>query len=417
MYKYLVSFVLLTPLIGIMLVEGGEYAASIGVNGYPNGAALAYACYAATVALVAWSCRGRTSDITRASVANKKNIDARSLVFGKNLLWVNAVFLVVFLFGFGAIQVWAGAVGKGEFRTGLGSLGAIPNLMAKFILPALLAYAASLFRRSSKRRDLRWLMAANFALLFAIGASWGFKTTAFIVLLPALLILYWQITFGSLVLLVSAFLAAIVAFFYQFDVDVETYAQVHTFLFTRITVIQGDVSWYVWEQYVSGEEFPNYWPTLLAAIGDKFLTLFGLSRSNFFEWTLYHYDLMITYIAGVPLDQIEDGHSITATPFSEGLVAGGLWGVAVFATLGGLLVGRMHGFIQRSLARGHDGRAALGATYFCFYIFAWLNGGAVIQLFHISVWIALLATLFAFKLMQLLGKRLAPKPSMSPDPA
>ncbi len=409
MYKYLVGFVLLTPLIGIWLVEGGEYAASLGFNGHPNGATLAYACYAATVAIVAWFCSGRRSGAPQ-RFADPRPADAQLRVFGKNLLLVSSLFLAIFLFGFGAINVWAGTIGKGEFRTGLGPLGAIPNLMTKFILPALLAYAAALFCKSTKRRSLRRLLAANFALIFVIGASWGFKSTAFIVLVPALLIIYWRIDFLALLKLVLAFLLLLVAFFYQFDVDVETYAEVHTFLFTRITVIQGDVSWYIWDKHVEGEPFPNYWPTLLAAFGDKLLTLFDLSRGNFFEWTLYHYDLMITYLAGVPLDQIEEGHSITATPFSEGLVAGGVWGVAFFALLGGLLVGRMHAFIQHSLRRGRDARAAIGATYFCFYIFAWLNGGAVVQLFHISVWVALAATLLAFKAMRKLGNRLAPRP-------
>lgn len=409
MYKYLVGFVLLTPLIGIWLVEGGEYAASLGFVGHPNGATLAYACYAATVAIVAWSCSGRRATVLQ-RFADTRLADAQLRVFGKNLLLVSTVFLLIFLFGFGAINVWTGAAGKGEFRTGLGPLGAIPNLMTKFILPALLAYAAGLFQKSSKRRSLRRLLAANFALIFVIGASWGFKSTAFIVLVPALLIIYWRIDLIALLKLVLVFSLLLVAFFYQFDVAVETYAEVHTFLFTRITVIQGDVSWYIWDKHVAGEAFPNYWPTLLAAFGDKLLTLFDLSRGNFFEWTLYHYDLMVTHLAGVPLDQIEEGHSITATPFSEGLVAGGVLGVAFFALLGGLLVGRMHAFIQCSLRQGRDARAAIGATYFCFYIFAWLNGGAVVQLFHISVWFALIATILAFKAMRKLGNRLAPKP-------
>ncbi|RVU43439.1 hypothetical protein [Rubrivivax rivuli] len=417
MYKYLVALVLTTPWIGVFLLEGGEYGATIGMYGYPNGATIAYGCYAVTVALVAWLARGRPGRARPALQTDARKIDARLQVFGTNLLFVNAAFLVVFLFGFGAIQVWAGAVGKGEFRTELGSFGAIPNLMAKFILPALLAYAAALFRRSSKSTRLRWLLGANFALLFVIGASWGFKTTALIVLLPAILLIYWRVTIFQMLRLVLLFVLAIVAFFYQYDVDVETYAEVHTFLLTRITVIQGDVSWLVWDKYINDEEFPAYAPTLLAAVGDKVLTLFGLSRGEFYEWMLFHYDLMITYIAGVPLDQIADGHSITATPFSEGLVAGGVGGVAFFALLGGLLVGRMYAFIERSLRQGHEARAAVGASYFCFYIFAWLNGGAVVQLIHISAWVALLATLFAFKAMQLLGRRTQARPIPPAAPA
>jgi hypothetical protein len=399
MYKYLVAFVLLTPLVGIWLVEGGEFAASVGLVGHENGASTAFAAYALTVAVVAWLSAGRS----RAELpvpARLRQADANLRVFGSNLLIVSAVFLAIFLFGFGAINVWAGAAGKGEFRVGLGPLGAVPNLMTKFILPALLAYAAALYRKSSRSAALRRLLGANFALVFVIGASWGFKSTAFFVLLPALLIIYWRIRVATLVMLALVFMVSLMAFFFMFDASVEESADAQSFLFRRITVLQGDVSWFMWDQYQSGEVFPNYWPTLFAAFGDKFLDLAGLAREDFYTWTLYHYDLMISYLAGAPLDQIEEGHSITATPFSEGLVAGGVAGVAFFAVFAGLLVGRLHGFIQRSLARGHDARAAIASTYFCFHVFAWLNGGAVVQLFHISVWFSLGATVLAFKLMR-----------------
>ena len=411
MYKYLVGMVLLTPLVGIWLVEGGEYAATLGVTGYENGASIAFAAYALTVAAIALLCAGRGRTNILVPEARPQD-DAMFRTYGANLLVVSAAFLVLFLFGFGAIRVWTGAVGKGEFRVGLGSLGAIPNLMTKFILPALLAYAATLYRKSSKRSGLRRLLGANFALVFMIGASWGFKSTAFLVLIPALLIIYWHIGLGTLVKLALAFVFSLMAFFYLFDADVEDYADMQTFLFRRITVLQGDVSWFIWDQHQAGEVFPSYWPTLLAALGDKILGIAGLSRVDFYGWTLYHYDLLITYLAGTPLDQIEEGHSITGTPFSEGLVAGGVAGVAFFAILAGLLVGRLHAFIQRSLARGHDARAAIGATYFTFHVFAWLNGGAVVQLFHVSVWFSLAATAFAFGVMRRLnlGRMTPPLP-------
>lgn len=399
MYKYLVGFVLLSPLIGIYLVETGEFAASVGITGYQNGATLAYACYAASIAIVAWLSGGRRPRQASLSETRHPRADAQFQAFAISLLWVSGVFLFLFLFGFGAIQVWSGDVGKGEFRTGLGAFGAIPNLMTKFILPALLAYAVALFYKTSKKRKFRWLLVGNFTLLFFIGASWGFKTTGFMVLLPALLILYWRITLGTLLMLTAAFVLAITAFFFQFDANVEGYADVSTFLLTRITVIQGDVAWYVWDKYISNEDFPNYWPTLLAAFGGNLMWLFGLSRSDYFKWMHHHYDLMITYIAEVPLQQIENGHTITATPFSEGLVAGGLLGVLFFAVLAGLLVGRTFAFIQRALQRGNDEGAALATTYFCFYIFAWLNGGAIVQLFHISVWFSLMFTMLAFRLI------------------
>jgi len=405
MYKYLVGIVLLLPLIGIIMVERGAFAASVGIFGYANGAGIAYAVYASVVVLVAWISNGQKPRLSQLSVNEEKHSDFKLKIFGVNLLLVNAAFLLIFLFGFGAINVWTGIIGKGEFRVGLGIFGAFPNLMTKFVLPAFLAYATSLYLKSSKSRRLQWLMVANFTLLFIIGASWGFKTTGFVVLLPALMIIYWKISIMSLLKLSFAFVAVVLMFFYIFDAGVQAYADVGTFLFTRVTVIQGDVAWYVWDKYITGQDLPNYWPTLLAAFGGNILTVFGLSRSDFYNWIYYHYDLLITYVAKVPLDQIENGHSVTATPFAEGLVAGGVWGIIFFSVIAGLIVGRLHSYIRRSLAYGHHIRAAVAATYFCFYVFSWLNGGAVVQLFHISLWIALFITLCAFKGMLLVGKK------------
>lgn len=399
MYKYLVGVVLLLPLLGILLVESGEFAVSVGLVGYENGASLAFGAYVLAVAGVAWTTRGKARSDHFVHASGSRD-DARLRVYGNNLLIVCAVFLFIFLFGFGAIGVWSGDVEKGEFRVGLGPLGAVPNLMTKFILPALLAYAAALYRKSSKSPRLRRLLGANMALIFVIGASWGFKTTAFFVLLPALLIIYWRVDIGTLIKLGAAFLLSLTMFFFLFDADVEDSADVLGFLFRRITVLQGDVAWFIWDLYQLGETFPDYGPTLLAAFGDKFLGFAGLSRDDFYTWTLYHYDLMITHLAGSPLEQIEEGHSITATPFSEGLVAGGIIGVAFFALLAGLLIGRLHAFIQRALQRGHDASAAIAATYFCSQVFPWLNGGAVVQLFHVSVWFSLAATAVAFQLMR-----------------
>lgn len=391
MYKYLIAFVLLTPLIGIHMVEGGEYAASVGVDGYKNGATIAFAIYAAVVAVIGWLTSGRGGDLQSTELTSMVPDEEVRGFCGKFLI-INLVFLLVFLFAFDAVKVWTGGVGKGEFRTGLGAFGAVPNLMTKFILPALLAYIASMYRRSPRTIGTTVLVVANFVLLFVIGASWGFKSTAFMVLTPALLVLYWRLSFFASLRLAAIFLVGLVVFFQLFDADVEVYADVQSFLLRRITILQGDVSWYVWDLYTVKENFPNYWPTLLAALGNTTLSWFGITHDDFYNWTMYHYDLMVTYVAGVSLEQIEGGHSITGTPFSEGVIAAGITGVACFAVIAGLLVGRMYHFINKSLVAGDDAAAAIGSTYFCFYVFAWLNGGAIVQLFHVSILVALLFT-------------------------
>lgn len=400
MFKYLVAFVLLTPLVGIMLVEGGEYAVSVGVDGSSNGAALAYLLYALGVAAVAFVSSRWSRRTTIPTPRPTQNPDAAFRQFSANLLAFNAIFLVMFVFGFGAIDVWTGAVGKGEFRVNLGAFGALPNMMTKFIVPALLAYLAVLYSRSSRRPPLRLQMTMNFGLAFVIGASWGFKSTALFILIPALLLFNWRIRFGTLIRLGLLFTAVLVGFFQLFDAGVEIDTDVQTFLLRRITVLQGDVAWHIWGLYKDGQAFPNYWPTLLAAVGDTALTLSGLSRAETYQWMDYHYDWMITSLAGAPIEQIAEGHSITATPFAEGLVAGGLAGVASFALIGGLLVGRTYVYLDRCLRRGDATRASMVSTYFCFCIFPWLNGGAIVQLFHVSLVVSIGSTFLVMKLMQ-----------------
>lgn len=412
MYRYLVAFALLTPLIGIWLVEGGEYAGSVGVEGSPNGATYAFSVYVAIVVAVALLSVGKKvppPEVTGPEPA----ATVRFKIFARKLLVFDAAFLAAFLFGFGAINVWSG-LGKGEFRVGLGAYGAIPNMMTKFIVPALLAYAAILYSRTSRRGASRLLWVANLLVAITIGASWGFKSTSAMVLLPAILLLGWRIRPKALIALATAFGASLVLFFEIFDTAIGANTDVGTFFLRRLTVLQGDVSWYLWGLYSEGQAFPNYWPTLLAGFGDKVLSGFGLSRSNTYEWMLYHYDWMLAYLGGLPLEASEGGHSIVGAPFSEGLIAGGLAGVAVFALVAGLLIGRMYRFLDQSLRHGRDVRAAIGATYFCFCIFPWMIGGGTVVLYHISTLISVGATLAALSVMRRRWVVKVPEPALTP---
>ena len=189
--------------------------------------------------------------------------------------------------------------------------------------------------------------------------------------------------------------------YYLFDQSSVIESSVIDLLVKRITIIQGDVAWYIWDLYIKGEQFPRYWPTLQASLSDTLLVLLGAERGNFFEWMSLHYDYIITYLAGSPPWQIQEGHSVTATPFAEGLIAGGIPGLIVITLVAGVLVGGMYRFIDYSLRNQHNVRAALGSTYFCFYIFGWLNSGGVVQLFHVSIWFGFAVLLGVLNLLRM----------------
>lgn len=399
MYKYLVAFVLSMPLIGIWFVEQGEFAMSIGVPGEANGATLAFAVYVAIIVGVALLCGGAYKP-RRAKAAPVVDLAQRRREyehFSRRLVWLNIAFLAIMLIGFGGIRVWLGTIEKGLFRATLGPFGSVAYLLTKFAVPAAFAYSTLLMMKVSEgeagaRWRIRRLWYLNTLLVFMAGSSWGFKTTGLFMLLPGLLILNWRLPAKRLVLFCAAFATALVLFFFWFDAELMEDTDVLTFLATRLTVLQGDVAWYVYGLRAEGEPLPNYWPTLLAAFGDTFLSMAGVSKDNAVEWMGYHYDWMITVLSGSPLEYVANGHSVTATPFAEGLVAGGLWGVLLFAVLGGLLVGRTYFHLDRAIQTERVMTAALLSTYFCFHIFSWLNGGAVTQLFHISVIFYVLAT-------------------------
>ena len=405
MYKYLLMFVLGSPLMGIWLVEGGSESLTTGIPGEENGATLAFALYAVVLSLVAWltanvSIWPAAAQAQAPAPATPDPVMARRefMQFSRRLLLINIVFLFAMLFGFGGIKVWLGTMEKGLFRASLGPLGALPYMMTKFTIPALFAYLTVLLVQSRNDRGCKRMWWLNAFVVFVAASTWGFKTTGLFMMLPGLLILNWKLSIGRLLAFAGVFLASLVALFFWFDSGMMADAEVFTFLFGRLTVLQGDLSWYLWGLYKAGTELPNYWPTLFAAAGDTVLGVF-ISKSNPVEWMSYHYDWMLTHLSGSSLEAIANGHSVTGTPFAEGVIAGGRFGVGLFAVVGGLLAGGVYRILSRAIHGGRAVTAALVSTYFCFHVFAWLNGGGITQLFHISVIANIAVAYFLLKLM------------------
>lgn len=406
MFKYMILFVLLTPLSGVSLVEDGAYATSVGQIGSPNGATIAFGVYVLSVLIFALLAVGR-----KHAPANVKKLSQSLIVsekqfflFTRRLLVLNIIFLMVMLFAFGGIHVWMGTLEKGMFRASLGPFGAVPFIMTKFVIPALFAYSTILLMRIRYNVRAKRIWWFNVLLIIVVGSTWGFKTTGVFMLLPGLLILNWSLSLYKALLLAAAFFGSLVLFFFLFDSALMDDVDVFKFLVERLTVLQGDVSWYVWGEYVNGNTLPNYFPTLLAGLGDTVIGIF-VDKRIFLDWMSFHYDWMLTYIATGSEEAIINGHSVTGTPFSEGVIAGGWIGVALFAIITGILIGRTYRILGNAIANGRAKTAALVSTYFCFHIFAWLNGGAITQLFHISVLANVLFALLLIKVMQSRVKR------------
>lgn len=392
MFKYLFLFTLLTPLIGIYLVEDGEYAGSVGKDGHPNGAFemfLVYVIIAITVALlVIFYRKKRLNRIREKSELVEENIhenETSYVVFSIAMMMFNLLLLVIFLFFFNAIGVWMGSVDKGVFRTSLGSFGSIAYNLTKLTCPSLFAYATLLFMKTRRKKMHSLLWMANIFVLIILGSTWGFKTTGIMMLMPGFVLLFWKVSVRVLLTLALGFSAVIYASFQFFDVGHVGEVDPLTFLFHRLTIYQGDVSWLLWGKYAEGGDFYNYFPTLMAGFGDTLLVrIADMDKDNLADWMLYHYDYILNYSAGIPLHMIAGGHNVVGTPFSEGLIAGGVMGIIIFAGIVGLITGTMYNLIKRFLFKSNKVLSALLATYFCFNVFPWLSGGGITMLYHIS---------------------------------
>ena len=404
MFKYLLFFVLFSPLIGIILVENGAFSISTAQVGHPNGAWLAYTAHCLVLlAVTFWTIKKKLGSPRRKTISTlylPPFVPLANIV-----LCVNVVFLTVMLFGAGGIEVLMGKMEKSGFRASLNYISAFALWIENYFVPSLLAYLSFVFTQSTKLPRERRLLALNIAICALIGLNWGSKATPLIMLLPSILIIYWKISIRKAMLLASIACLTLMATFMLFDRKDEGLGWVAdaadsslggavTFLGIRATVLQGDVAWYIWDMYEDKQELPPYFPTLYAAIGDRLFSLFsGIQRSDYPRWVKYHYDSLLTATAGVPLDEIFLwGHNVNGTIFSEGIIALGSPGYLVFSIIGGLCTGICFNIIKESMNSGTAIRAALYADYFCLIVFRWLTGGGITQLFHISVFLGIMMT-------------------------
>jgi hypothetical protein len=390
MHAYLVLASVLLPLSGVFLMENGAFGNSIGMSGYSNGVSVAYAIYALVLLFAYFSVR-----LIPSGMPVKRHLQNDSFArYVQTIFIVYLVVLMVMLFGAGAWRVWVGQIGKGAFRATLGSFGAVAYLLTNSVIPLLTAYAAVLYKCHGRGWRDQWLLGMAFLAVLVIGSTWGFKSTGITMLLPALIVIFWGASslriFSAITLIMLVFIGG----FYLFDQGTTEATEGPSLLFRRMTVLQSDVSWYLWNEHLSGAQFPSYFKTLMSFMGGRvFSFVSGITRETSDGWVLYHFDSLIGVLVGLPLSVIDEGHSIVGTPFADGLVMGGMPGVIIMALFAGGLAGLLCNMLERALRRGQLYRAAFIATYFGMFCITFLRNGAAVQLIHVSTIVGMLLAL------------------------
>lgn len=394
----LLFFVMFSPLIGVVMMENGAYSISTGLFGYENGITFPYIIFTFIFFLTIFLTQKVCIPIKFRHEANNLEYNLRKVL--KIVLLFNLIVLFIMLFLFSGYKVLLGEIGKGEFRISLGFFGPIAYLCTKFYVPILLVYISYLYIKVKK---FKYLLIINFIVAFLIGATWGFKTTSIFMIIPGLIVLLWNTKFYKILFVCLCLFLFIFGFALFFDSQNLDFRNTLNAIFVRLTIIQGDMVWHMWNLHNQNTlPLENYLVTLFSAIGDKLLNLLLTFTEE--EWIFYHYHLIITYFSGYDDAGLSTGHSVTGNIFGESISIAKYPINNLFAILAGIIVGLNIKLLKLFYKNNYPILLSLSVVFFISFIYPWLNAGGIVTLIHISSLFAIFTGLLLLKIIYRIAK-------------
>ena len=378
------AFVMILPLFGVIAMESGEVSFFVDEPGVPNGASLAYIAHLLVFAAAFYCVVRRSASAPATRIPQvpglARNLDSFS-IFCATLFAVLAVMMV---FVYGGIDVLLLKVDKAEFRVSLGPFGAVMSIATKWVMPTMLAallYALSSAGWNFIRRAMFGIAAI---CLVVVGASWGYKTTIFFMLLPSIIVTAWIARIRTLLLLGAAVLGVVIAFAVYFDQRPDAAAVIEA-LTLRLTALQGDLAWYTWEKISHGHMGPGYLKTFLPIFGDRVLeAITGASPSqNYADWASYYFGPSMTIWGGYPAESVAAGVTNQATLFGECVIIGGKYFFVLASGFFGALVGVFARWTRAAIQSGSPQLSATLATFFSFTVLPWALGNGLASLAYL----------------------------------
>ncbi|TAV89328.1 hypothetical protein [Rhizobium leguminosarum] len=385
-FRLILAAALFFPVAGALLLELGMWGQGINQYGYPNGATLAMLAFTAMFLGTASILEkvGVFASLGATSFKFPVDSDRTSIRCAVALLPM-ATYV---LFGLGGFHTIVNGTGAGEFRTGLGSGGSIGYLILKFYAPALFS-AAVLSMAAAGRVSAYGLI--GLICLALISVSFGYKSAIVMALLPTIVLLFWRAQMRTAIFLLAAALSILVVTYWFLKPDDQAKIPLLGAIAYRAFVLNAEGAWKIWDVYSSGGDLPSYVNTLPAILGDRILAaLTGITRSDPDAWVMSHFSLMATHLAGyTPTYLLATGHNNSAGAMAEGIVAGGVPGMLLFAVIAGALANALYHFIDNRLKAQDFAAASVAACYFIYCLISWLIGGGVVEIIHLSVLVGL----------------------------
>ena len=378
------AFVMILPLFGVIAMESGEVSFFVDEPGAPNGASLAYLAHLLVFA-AAFYCvvrSGASAAVTRIPriPGLASNLDSYAIFCAA--MFAVLAFLMVFVYG--GIDVLLLNVDKAEFRVSLGPFGAIMSIATKWVMPTMFA-ALSYALSSAGWNVIRGLMFGIAAIcLVIVGASWGFKTTIFFMLLPSIIVTAWIARIRTLILLGLVMLATVIGFAIYFDQSPDAASAIEALTF-RLTALQGDLAWYTWGKISQGHLGPGYLKTFLPIFGDRVLEWLTGARAsqNYADWASYYFGPSMTIWGGFPAERVAAGVTNQPTLFGECVIIGGKYFFVLASASFGAIFGVIVRWIRAAIRSGDPRLSATLATFFSFTVLPWALGNGLASLAYL----------------------------------
>lgn len=409
MFKLYIVVILLLPLIGLYSIEQNGY-----FGGYPNNSIWPYTLYLLCFYLSYKFIFKKTLKKQRIIKSNARSFRhvVLSSSFKRKTLLVLVVLLLISLFAFNGLNVITGKVHKGEFRVQLGYLGFLMAIPTKFIFPAVFTRFCFLYYHNKTKIYNKYRFDGIFYLMCIIavlfGLTFGDKSMAVTNLLCGMIALFWERTKVSHLIIFSLTgfgLFIFTAYLFDSFLSNSSLSQVIDYLSFRAFALSAESSWKVWDLHLNNKLDFNYFYTLFGILGSGGIyLLFGVGK---FESEAYMFNFgkavtALLYPNSIPL--INSGvWNITPSAYVEGILIGGVIGVAAI----GLIAGSIYGYIKRiivnSVDNGDYAKASVFIVYFIYAFSTWIITGGITTLIHP---ITLFGSIIAFRFIRYIEKKI-----------
>jgi hypothetical protein len=398
MFKYVLLAYMVLPLIGMYLMENGAYSIGLKINGFPNGAFIAYSLHFFTFFLSFFLITFFLKKLNFVGAYTSKKLYTSH--FDKNFIWFCIISFVLILFIFGGYKVILGQVDKATFRVNL-KFGAVFYLVVKSLLPAGLCYYA-LINAQYGKLTFKFYFCCLISAITVMGL--GFKLFIVTLFLPTLLVLMIKTSFTSVTKLGIGVLSLLIFTTFIFDSDNQYGLSIFEYILTRATVLTADIPWYIWGSSPSElSKFPTANP-FIGAIGRTPLQLMGISNIDYY--LNYSYGPLITVFVGRSIESIINGSTVTGTLFSEGLFIFGHQFFFVLSIISGAFCGYCSMLLFKLKERKKYKYCAILATYIAFFVIGGVNSGDLSKLISFST---LMYIILSYIFLTLLDKRVLVK--------